>query len=744
MNINELITHFQSVKQIGSDHYQALCPCHNDHKPSLDIALKGDKILMSCPVCNANGRDVMQAVGIDIKELFLNPYSNSTMQKRPKGTDYIYADNLKKSRFYIWDKQKQEYKKAFCWYHKDKQTEKWQKGLPTDNDGRSISPPLYKQSVLAEATDGRTVYIVEGEKDVDTMTDKLHLTAVCSPHGAGISKDLGKKWRKEYNELFKGLNVSVIADNDNAGSQLAKYIANEIKPYAQSVKIIDLTAEWENLKPKGDITDIYESETPHKGRSIAEAVSFKLEALTDCTPLYEAESNEKIQSKEEKSNIIYAPVWAYESDRGQWKIDEPIYITEFVKEKKVRCINGTLYSVDGAIEDSKAKQIILREILPYHKTNHGDKARKLLDGIKAYCYTEPPKPSLDKIHFKNGTLSRDENGLFTVWSNEKEFCINRIECNYNPTADEPEQFFEYLNAVYNADDIKTLQQYCGYCLIPTTAIQQALIIIGDGGEGKSVLGAILNGVMGESNCFNESIGTLQERFGVANIENKLLFIDDDLSENALKNARMFKNLVTNKTTISAERKNQQKNEIKSYVRFICFGNFTLQSLYDTSKGFSRRQLVLQSKPKDENRVDNPFIDKQIIENEAEGVMKWLVQGLNELIANGFKLYVSDRTKEVSDKLKRESNTVQLFLDECDEIIIETSESCPTIVLFDTYKSYCENNGLIPLKNAKSFTPALKTSGKTLKIIKNDNVIFNGKRFRGFNGISVKNIEHYFI
>lgn len=736
MNINELITHFQNVKPLGKDHYKALCPCHNDHKPSLDIALKGDKILIACPVCNANGKDVMQAIGLDVKELFCSQHR--TPKAKPQGTDYIYSDTLKKSRFYLWDKQKQDYKKTFYWRHKE--AGQWEKGLPKDSKGRSINPPLYKQSTLAEATDGRTVYIVEGEKDVDTMTDKLRLTAVCSPHGASKSKDLGKKWSKEYNKLFKDLNVAIIPDNDEAGTMLAEYIAQEIFPYAAEVKILNLSEVWKSLEAKGDITDIYQSEQPYNSLSIAQTVKQKLEKLASCTMPYKKKGI-TVTSKDEK-DVVYAPDWAY-IDSGKWKVNEQLYITEFIKQNKVQCINNTLYSVDGAIEDGKAKQIIIKEILPFHSTNHGDKAKKLLDGIKAYCYTEPPKPSLDKIHFKNGTLSTDSNGLFTVWCDKKEICINRIPCNYNPTAASPERFLKYLNEVYNADDIKTILQYCGYCLLPTTALQQALIIIGSGGEGKSVLGAILNGVIGENNCFNESISTLQERFGVANIDGKLLFIDDDLSEEALKNARAFKNLVTNKNTISAERKNQQKNEIKSYVRFLCFGNFTLQSLYDTSEGFSRRQLVLQAKPKNESRVDNPFIDKEIVENEAEGVINLLVNGLNELISNSFKLYVSERTKAESDRLKRESDTVQLFLDECDEIEINKDKRVHTAVLFGIYKTYCEVNAYSPLKTAKSFVSALNSKGKKLNINNNGKpFLWKNKSRRGFYGIGMKDEEKF--
>ena len=283
------------------------------------------------------------------------------------------------------------------------------------------------------------------------------------------------------------------------------------------------------------------------------------------------------------------PLWTY-GDGTNRKLNEKLYILSFIERYQVRCINNKLYSPDGAIEDGKARQIISHEIMDYVKSNHGDKVEKLLRSIKTHCYMDPPKPDLEKLHFQNGTLSKDENGLFTVFSEEKEFCINRFPINYNPNAPKPERFLRYLNDVFFPDDQVTLQQFCGYCLLPTTVLQKALVIIGDGGEGKSVLGAILNGILGDLNCYNESIGVLQSPFGVANVENKLLFIDDDLSESALKNARTFKNLVTNKTTIQAQKKFVQNNQILSFVRFICFGNFTLQALYDLSEGFQRRQV----------------------------------------------------------------------------------------------------------------------------------------------------------
>lgn len=725
MELQEIISLFRSPKPNGNNSYMVTCPCHNDNTQSLCISEDNGKILLNC-FAGCRAEDITRAIGLSMRDLFQSPPQGSKTPK-PASIEYRYGDRLKKIRFYKWTNGK--WQKSFCWQHKDNNGS-WQKGRG------GINPPLYNQEILSNTAADNTVYIVEGEKDANTMTDKLGLLAVSAPDGA-TKGNKGKKWDKRFNSLFTGVNVVIIPDNDEAGRNFASLVANELLTVAHSVKVLDLCTEWENLKEKGDITDIYENEQPSRNKTVAQTVKYKIEALKDCTkaitePLTQAEDTE---TKAPENNIKYAPLWVYQDDYGKLKLDESQYIECFAEQQGVKCINGVLYSVNGKMSDNKAKNIIFNEIKGYIRTNASDKSKKLLEGIKQYCYTEPPTPTLDKIHFKNGTLSKDENGLFTVWSNEKEFCINRINADYNPNAKAPTKFFDYLKTVYYEDDQRTIQQYCGYCLLPTTILQKALLIIGDGGEGKSVLGAVLNGIFGESNCYNDSISVLQKNFGIANIENKLLFIDDDLSENALTNARTFKNLVTNKTTIAAEKKFIQDNQFKSYARFLIFGNFTLQSLYDISEGFSRRQLVLQAKPKDRNRIDNPFIDREIIETESEGVTKWLVDGLNELIKRSFKIYVSERTQEKSEELKKQQDSVLCFLEECDSFIIKPGLQIHSYTLYQFYQDFCDDNLLTTLKQ-KTFVSAVKAKGKKKGIEYSTNVNIRGKRARGFEGIGV--------
>ena len=573
----------------------------------------------------------------------------------------------------------------------------------------------------AAATQVYNTYMKDSEPEETTPQSRkkipaLHSTSATLGDNEIIEKAAVAKNGAKFSALWNG-NISAY-DNDDSRADLA--LCNMLAFWCSGdASTIDrLFRQSALMRPKWDEkrgTHTYGQITIDK-------------ALANCTKYYSPTTDKTADNK----NTASSPAWVYRNGEQQ-KINEEIYITDFVKTHGFKCIKNQLFSVDGAVTDGKTKQLIIKDILPYVKTNHGDKAKKLLSGIKTLCYSEPPEPQLDKLHFKNGTLSKDSNGLFTVWSSEKEFCINRINTDYNPNAAKPERFLQYLANLYHSDDCVTLQQFCGYCLLPTTILQQALIIIGEGGEGKSVLGAILNDIFGEVNCCNASIDVLEKNFGIANVENKLLFIDDDLTEKALNSSRNFKNLVTNKNVIEANKKHVQDNRFKSFVRFICFGNFTLHALYDTSYGFTRRQLVLEAKPKGPNRIDNPFLNQEIIENESEGVLLWLINGLNTLIQNNFKIYVSKRTQEVSDRIKKESDSVSLFLDECCDIKYSPDLSIRSADLVALYNRFCEDNVLIAKKN-NMFIAAVKNQGKKRGIKYDENVVYKGKRARGFTGI----------
>ena len=67
---------------------------------------------------------------------------------------------------------------------------------------------------------------------------------------------------------------------------------------------------------------------------------------------------------------------------------------------------------------------------------------------------------------------------------------------YDPKAPSPDRWLTFLHELLDDADIPTLQEYLGYCLIPSTKGQKMMLIVGKGGEGKSRIGLVLKRLMG--------------------------------------------------------------------------------------------------------------------------------------------------------------------------------------------------------------------------------------------------------
>src|SRR5262249_50741756 len=80
----------------------------------------------------------------------------------------------------------------------------------------------YRLPELIEAiARGHTVFVVEGEKDVDNLA-KLNVVATCNAGGAG-------KWTAKHAAYLKGADIVIIPDNDDAGRKHAEDVAKSLR-----------------------------------------------------------------------------------------------------------------------------------------------------------------------------------------------------------------------------------------------------------------------------------------------------------------------------------------------------------------------------------------------------------------------------------------------------------------------------------------------------------------------------------
>ena len=185
-------------------------------------------------------------------------------------------------------------------------------------------------------------------------------------------------------------------------------------------------------------------------------------------------------------------------------------------------------------------------------------------------------------------------------------------------------------------------------------------------------------------------------------------------------------------TLDLERKGKQSYQGWLFSRLLAFSNGDLQALYDRSDGFYRRQLVLTTKEKSANRVDDPYLAEKM-KNEAESVFLWALQ---RLVRQNFKFTESPRIKANRENVKRDNNNVLEFLESEGYIRFQAEASASSKELYESYRLWCEENSMTALKN-RSFSDAM-IAVQTKYKLEHCNTIKNsaGRRVWGFTGVEV--------
>ena len=260
-----------------------------------------------------------------------------------------------------------------------------------------------------------------------------------------------------------------------------------------------------------------------------------------------------------------------------------------------------------------------------------------------------------------------------------------------------------------------------------------MVIKGSGGEGKSQIGTVLSHLFG-CNAKDGSVGKVSEnRFARADLEHIHLLIDDDMRMEALRQTNYVKSLVTAQGRMDLEKKGRQSYQGWMFAWLLAFSNGDLQSLYDRSNGFYRRQLILTTRERPPDRADDPDIAEKMC-RELEGIFLWAFEGLQRLVANHFRFTESARARSNREAVKQDGNNVLLFMEAGDYIRLTPEGKVGSQELYEIYTVWCRENGFSPLKN-RSFSEFLIANQKKYSIEHSNNLTnLVGRRVWGFTGI----------
>lgn len=425
-----------------------------------------------------------------------------------------------------------------------------------------------------------------------------------------------------------------------------------------------------------------------------------------------AEKTEKSPDSEIPSDL---PEWVIVKSGREgvtFKINEPMFADWFEKQFNVVQICESFFIDGEKVDDGTVLKMIQEQIEPYIIERTGVITGNIIKTVGNSCRTQQPEPDIRKIYCSGGvTLNIGYDGSVTP-TEETVFTLTRIPVRYNPEADCPVFRDKYLADLFYKEDIPVLQEYLGYCLIPCTKAQKGLFVFGEGGEGKTTLGTVTKKLFGHA-AVSLGVHKLGERFELANTENKLVLIDDDMQTELLSETNVVKQLITAESQMTVEEKGKQRRETFLYSRIFAIGNRHVGSKFDHSEGFYRRQLIIDVRPKHRTEEeDDPFMAEKCCD-ELEGILNWAIEGLQRLIRNNFRFTVSERMKKNLTETRHENNNVLAFMED-ESAIVVTNMFCDSACSADLLKAYllwCDDNGETPVKDRTFATRMKDINGK---------------------------------
>lgn len=374
------------------------------------------------------------------------------------------------------------------------------------------------------------------------------------------------------------------------------------------------------------------------------------------------------------------------------KIDTTAFCKEYLRTRDIRCINGSFFTPDGYCEAEDIKAEIYGLIKDCVRSFPAQTAGNIVENLKIEAKSKELLVDENLIHFANGTY----NASTRLKTDEKLFCRNRLPVDYTGvTTKAPEQWIKFVNELLEPEDVKTLQEFMGYCLIPSTRAQKMLIMIGNGGEGKSRIGVVMRAILGDNMNYGSVPKIETNSFARADLEHKLLMVDDDMRMENLPTTNNLKALITSEGPMDLERKGVQSYQGLMYCRLMAFSNGFLKSANDDSYGFFRRQLILMTKPRPKDRKDDPFLSDKL-RAEKEQIVVWALDGLYRLMKRDFHFTVSDRSKAAIMSAMDEANNVVSFLRSKGSFTFDPEGEITSREFYNIYKCWCDDNAIEPV------------------------------------------------
>lgn len=343
------------------------------------------------------------------------------------------------------------------------------------------------------------------------------------------------------------------------------------------------------------------------------------------------------------------------------------------------CLNGRPFAIsDPLIINKLAAQIAL--------TNRKSIDEFLQYPIKARC-----------VNMQNGIFEYDLGALRA--RTVEDLFFGYLDYDYNPDATCP-TFINYLNtSIEDPESIQAVLEFIGAGMFhyPSQKLQKFLLLLGEGGNGKSVLLDIIRTLAGTEACTSVMITEDSKKDERDKLKGKKFNLLDE--QDHIKNPiSAIKSLVTGGMLIGGELY-ESTTEFKNDAKIILTMNKVLPE-FNMGESHMRRMISIN--------MDKIITDKDItlsdkLNAERPGIFNMVYRAYLNFMARGVILEPKISIEEKEDMLET-SDRVYAFFKEFVESDI--NGSVPATELYSIFKGYCEDAG-VPYHSQAMFGRLIK-------------------------------------
>jgi putative DNA primase/helicase len=660
--------------------YKALCPAHDDHDPSLNFhdGAKG-RIIFQC----RSQKCTYKAITDSIRAKFNVDLSGP---RRGNGTDRIDA------RYPYCSARGDLLYEVVRVIPKDfKQRRPGGSGGEWIWNLKGVERVPYRLPSLAAAIErGETIFIPEGEKDVDALV-RIGLTASCNSGGAC-------HWQKTLTPHFKGADVVILPDNDDQGRQHAEQVAQMLAHAAKQIRILALP----DLPAKGDVSDwLRAGGTREQLLQLAATSTPKRDQVVDLSE--DGIALEFAARHLDKLRFCHSAGAWFDFTGTHWRRDNTA--------------RGFAWARDLCREVNASGLAQLKKMTTATAVERGARADQRL-AVTA--------PTWDRDQWllgtPGGTVELRTGELRPARANDY---ITKLTSVAPSDSAEPELWLRFLEQATRGDQqlIRFLQQIAGYALTGDIREHALFYIYGDGGTGKGTFTHTIQNVLGSyatvapMELFIEAHGERHPTELAFLLGGRLVTAVETEKGRAWAQARIKQ--LTGGDPVTARYMRQDFFTFQPTWKLLLIGNHA-PILRNVDVATRRRFNVIPFTFKPD--VEDPKLEERL-RPEWPGILRWMIEGCLDWQANGL-LRPPVVITATADYFEDQDVLGRWIADRC-----ETGRNCvaTNADLFRSWAAFAEENGTHPGKS-QSLTGELAKLG--YRRVKN----VHGIRGRGFAGI----------